>query len=141
VITLPASTNPKPTNLRALPAHIYPLLLRFAQQHWSAISVVDDFTVVKGDEIPLVASRCARSLPFIVKDGIRFGCSTAKRTQDDQDACADLECGRVPCKIRYHFELAVGNEAPVICSVIERWFADENIPTMPWDLQYVATAS
>lgn len=109
------------------------LLLKFAQNHWPLLRIVDDFTIEHGATI-FMGSKSAKSHAFIYKDGIRFGCATAPRTDADQYACADIAGTRLPCRILYHFELSVANEQPLLCSVIQRLLSDEDFPRLGWDL-------
>ena len=124
----------KPTNLRTL-AHpqIYTLLLKFAQDHWAQLQIIDDFTVALGATL-FIGTQSAKSHDFIFKDGIRYGCATAARTDADQYAFVDIDGTRLPCLIQYHFDISVGNESPVTCSVIQCMNTDEDFPRLRWDL-------
>ena len=124
----------KATNLRTL-AHpqIYTLLLKFAQDHWAQLRIIDDFTVELGATL-FIGTQSAKSHAFIFKDGIRYGCATAARTDADQYAFVDIDGTRLPCLIQYHFDISVGNESPITCSVIQRMNADEDFPRLGWDL-------
>jgi hypothetical protein len=125
----------KPVNLRVLPhASIYGLLLAHARTVWSDISIVDDFTAENGS-LTFSGLSSAISYPFLVKDGIRYGCSTAMQTDSDQFALLDIDGSRLPCQIVYHFELKIDTKEPVLSTVIRRLLADsELIPQLPWDL-------
>jgi hypothetical protein len=124
----------KTTNLRTL-AHpqIYTLLLKFAQDHWSQLRIIDDFTVELGATL-FIGAQSAKSHAFIFKDGIRYGCATASCTDADQYAFVDIGGTRLPCLIQYHFDISVGNESPVTCSVIQCMNTDEEFPRLGWDL-------
>ncbi|KAF8997092.1 hypothetical protein BDQ17DRAFT_1429299 [Cyathus striatus] len=110
--------KPKPlkcySNLRKLSdSTIYGLLLNYAQQVWPQLDIIDNFTI-RGGSTPFFAHGSTKSYPFIIKNGIRYG--------------------SIPCKLVYHFEVAVGSENPVLCSIVQRCIADDAIPSMPWDL-------
>ena len=124
----------KTTNLRTL-AHpqIYTLLLKFAQDHWAHLQIIDDFTVELGATL-FIGTQSAKSHDFVFKDGIRYGCATAARTDADQYAFVDIDGTHLPCLIQYHFNISVGNESPVTCSVIQCMNTDEDFPRLGWDL-------
>ncbi|RDB19230.1 hypothetical protein Hypma_013499 [Hypsizygus marmoreus] len=122
------------TNLRALPnPAIYGLLLDYARVLWPDLTISDDFSVVQG-AVPFLGFGSARSCPFIYKDGNRYGCATAVRTQEDRFACANLNGSCLPCQLVYHFEITVDGRSPAFCSIIRRSVADEHIPALPMDL-------
>ena len=124
----------KTTNLRTLThPQIYTLLLKFAQDHWAQLRIIDDFTVELGATL-FIGTQSAKSHAFIFKDGIRYGCATAARTDADQYAFVDIDGTRLPCLIQYHFDISVGNESPITCSIIQRMNADEDFPRLGWDL-------
>ncbi|KAH9935806.1 hypothetical protein B0H21DRAFT_878742 [Amylocystis lapponica] len=95
------------TDIRKLPhANIYPLLLEYARSQWPQLNVVDDFTALP-NSTPLIGSQCIKTLPFIYKEGIRYGSSVDLRSRADRFACVDFESGgRTPCHLLYHFVLA-----------------------------------
>ncbi|KAF8987453.1 hypothetical protein BDQ17DRAFT_1393527 [Cyathus striatus] len=114
--------------------HIYGLLLDYARSLWPELDIVDDFTVHAG-ATPFLVDGSVKSYPFIIKNGIHYGSDTAIQTQADQYACVDCGDGYVlPCRLIYHFEITVGLEEPALCSVIQKCVADNNLPSMPWDL-------
>lgn len=80
------------------------------------------------------SDRAARSLPHVMKAGVRFGCASSKRSSRDQYAFVIMNKQPVPARLIYHFELTVPDRAPVICSVIQRFVYDDTIPSFPWDL-------
>ncbi|KAF8119204.1 hypothetical protein EV363DRAFT_1400949 [Boletus edulis] len=94
-------------NLRDL-SHpgVYGLLISFLQNHFPELSIRDDMSTDIGGTV-LFANQSVRVLPFVIKNGIRFGCSTAMRTSSDHFAGVLFEDGRWPCKVVYHFELGV----------------------------------
>lgn len=126
-----------PINLRLIPhgnnPNIYLLMLAFARKQWPGLDIIDDFTIKAGATV-FHGTQSARSFPFIYKDGIRYGCSMATRTDADQYALVDITGSRVPCRIINHFQISVGNEKPLVCSVIQRLVSNNDIPQFPWDL-------
>jgi len=124
----------KVTNLRCLNTPgIYTLLLAFIRSRFPDENVVDDMSSVE-QSTPFFGAGSARICPFIIKDGNRFGCSTATRTQADQFATANFAGVQLPCQMLYHFELTVGGHPTFMCSVVRRCLGDETLPSMPWDL-------
>ena len=124
----------KPTNLCTLThPQIYTLLLKFTQDHWAQLQIIDDFTVALGATL-FIGTQSAKSHDFIFKDGIHYGCATAACTDADQYAFVDIDGTCLPCFIQYHFDISVGNESPVTCFVIQCMNTDEDFPCLGWDL-------
>ena len=124
----------KVSNLRCLEnLGIYALLLAFTRTCFPDENIVDDMSVIE-HSTPFFGLGSARFCSFIIKDGSRFGCSTATRTQADQFASANFSGVQLPCQILYHFELTIGDHSPFMCSVVRRCLGDEALPSMPWDL-------
>jgi len=84
-----------------------------------ALRIVDNFTIEPG-AILFVGTQSAKSHTFVFKDGIRYGCATAARTDVDQYAFIEIEGTRSPCLIQYHFDISVGDESPITCSIVQR---------------------
>ncbi|TFK48361.1 hypothetical protein OE88DRAFT_1684365 [Heliocybe sulcata] len=102
------------TNLHKLKdKSIYGMLLVYCQKLWPDIHIIDDLTPDPNATM-FVGARSARMLPFIYKDGIRYGCSTAVRTQADCFACIDFPEFRAPCELLYHFELTLRGRPSVL---------------------------
>ncbi|KAG2343762.1 hypothetical protein BDR05DRAFT_947875 [Suillus weaverae] len=102
------TSKTKFTSLRGLQhPQVYQLLVGFLQHKFPNLNVVDDMTAELGTTV-LFASPSAKVLPFIVKDGIRFGSATATRTNADQFAV-------------------------FYCSAVQKMVSDDRIPAMPWD--------
>lgn len=121
-------------DLRSIPhANIYQLLLAFLRNHLVDDDIVDDLTVKRGATV-FAASQSTQLLSHLIKDGIRFGCSTATRTQADQYASVNFQGYRAPCRIIYHFAIHLGQRPPIYCSAIQRVLSDDSIPLMPWAL-------
>lgn len=127
----------QPTNLRLLPhrdnPNIYMLMLKFAHTQWPALDIVDNLTIRAGATV-FHGTQSARSFPFIYKDGIHYGCFMATHTDADQYALANISGSQIPCRIINHFQISVGNEKPLGCTIIQQFVSDNNIPQFPWDL-------
>ena len=104
-------------------------MLAFSRTVWPTLDIIDDFTIQAGATV----FHGAQSSPFIYKDGICYGCSTASRTDADQFALADITGSQVPCKIIYHYQISVGSEKPLVCSIIQQLVSDYDMPQFPWD--------
>ena len=86
----------------------------------------------------IFANRSVKVLPFIIKDGIRFGSGMAGQTSSDQFAGIVLNDTRHSCKLLYHFKVHIPHqEIPFYCSAVQRMVYDEELPSMPWDRLYV----
>lgn len=107
-------------------------MLTFSHTVWPALDIIDDFTIQAGATV-FHGAQSSYLYPFIYKDGIRYGCSTASCTDADQFALADITGSQVPCKIIYHFQISVGSEKPLICSIIQWLVSDYDMPQFPWD--------
>ncbi|KAL7283633.1 hypothetical protein ACG7TL_003069 [Trametes sanguinea] len=130
------SVEIKYTNLRTLitpQVNPYRLVLAYLQCLWPEQSLVDDLTLQPG-AIPLVASRCAVGLPFVYKDGLRFGSLLDNRSTKDRFALVNFPEAQVPCKLLYHLQIVVKGKPEELCSIVRRMRADPMLPTMPWDL-------
>ncbi|KAL7282470.1 hypothetical protein ACG7TL_003941 [Trametes sanguinea] len=130
------SKDPKYTNLRKLitsQTNPYQLLLTYLQKLWPETPLVDDLTMQQ-KTVPLIASRCAVGLPFVYKNGLRFGSLLDNRSTKDRYALVDFTQAQVPCKLLYHFQVMIPGQPEVLCSVVRRMQAGSMIPTMPWDL-------
>jgi len=125
------------SNLRNLEHPVvYQLIVTYLQNEYLDLRIVDDMTAEPGTNI-LFAARSTRVLPFITKDGIRFGSATATRTDTDQFAGIAMEREHVlPCKILYHFEIHLppSQDHVIYVSAVQKCIIDETIPMMPWDL-------
>ena len=101
---------------------------------WPELSQVND-KLITTDGTPFYAHSTSRSLPFIIKNRLRYGCSTDVRTDADIYAGVDLDGVRTPCEIVAHFKITVAGQTPHFCSVIRQFDCDEDIPAMPWDIK------
>lgn len=125
----------KPMDLRKL-AHpgVYRLLLDYLRSMHPELTIADDMTQTCGHDAIFLAHGSAKLLPFICKDGLRFGSSADSRTQADSHGCVDFPEGRIPCHFLYHFEISVPTRPAIICSVVQRLVSDDNMPTFPWSM-------
>lgn len=83
---------------------------------------------------PFLASRVARLVGYVRKDGIRYGCTSNKKSKVDCYAFIRNEQLRTPAEISALFILQLAEKAPQVCALIRRMTADDNIPQLPWDL-------
>lgn len=127
----------QPTNLQLLPhrdnPNVYMLMLKFAHTQWPALDIVDNLTIQAGATV-FHGTQSACSFPFIYKDGIHYGCFMATHTDAYQYALANISGSQIPCRIINHFQISVGNEKPLGCTIIQQFVSDNNIPQFPWDL-------
>jgi hypothetical protein len=113
---------------------LYERVLAHISKIWPELSLVND-KLITTDGTPFYAHSMSCSLPFIIKNGLRYGCSTAVRTDADIYAGVDLDGVRTPCEIVAHFKIMVAGQTPHFCSVIRQFDCDEDIPAMPWDIK------
>lgn len=131
---IPPNQKMKFTDLRSmLHANIYQLLLAFLRTNLVDDNIVDDLTVEQGTTV-FAASHSTQVLSHLIKDGIRFGCSTEIRKQANQYASVNFQGYRAPCRILYHFAIHLGQRPPIYCCAIQRALSDDTIPLMPWTL-------
>ena len=64
-------------------------MLEFSYTVWPALDIIDDFTTQAG-ATAFHGAQSSHLYPFIYKDGIHYGCSTASHTGADQFALADI---------------------------------------------------
>lgn len=101
---------------------------------WPEPDLIND-KLITGDGTPFYAHNTTRSLPFLMKNGLRYGCSTAVRTGADIYAGVDMDGARVPCEIVAHFEIRIADNKPHFCSVIHQFVYNKDILSMPWDIK------
>ncbi|KDQ09801.1 hypothetical protein BOTBODRAFT_97245, partial [Botryobasidium botryosum FD-172 SS1] len=117
-------------NMRGL--ELYSVLLQYVRTTWPELTVCNDYEV--GHHI-FSATTSATFFPWVRKAGIRYGSKLATRTQADGSAFVLIENNIVPCQLIGHFTVTIsGTDKCENCSVIRRFFADDQIPRMPWDL-------
>ena len=140
IIAPKSSGKAKFLNLRNLKhLDIYQLIITYLQNEYPDLRIVDDMTAEPGTNI-LFAARSMRVLPFIIKDGIRFGSATTTRTDADQFAGIRVENAHVvPCKMLYHFQVLLpqSQDRVIYVSAVQKCVVDLAIPIMPWDLLWV----
>lgn len=142
-IKLPQRLAKAHTNLRLCQpdSTLYSVLLRYSQQLWPDLHLIDDHSL--GDGTPFLASSVAQALPYIQKDGLRYGSKNNRRTQADKYAFVRThpDSSQNPVEILWLFALQISNEensnARHVCAVVQQMLEDENIPQFPWDLQCV----
>lgn len=113
----------------------YSLLLRYSQLLWPDLNLVPEFAHEPGRAF--VGSNVARELPYIRKDGLRYGCTSNKRTRVDSLALISPSADvRHPAEIITLFVLQVPNtnKPPHVCALVRRFLADDQLPKFPWDL-------
>lgn len=125
----------KCTNLHSAnpPGRAYPLLLAYCQRLWPTLDLIDEHSVDDGTNF--WAAKVAHLLPYVRKDGIRYGSTSNRRTQ--ADCYAFIEDGlmkRVPVEISTLFVVKVQDRLPHVCAIVRRMLSDDNIPQLPWDL-------
>ncbi|THU83343.1 hypothetical protein K435DRAFT_971601 [Dendrothele bispora CBS 962.96] len=137
-ISLPKRISKKPFNIHSVfyeptNVNLYLLLYNFYQSFWPDLNLQSEFSAQPG--LPFIGTDVARRLPYVRKDGYRYGCKSNRRTQADTMAFADLDGARVPIQIEDLFIVTIpnSNKPPHICAIIRRLFSDESIPAMPWD--------
>jgi hypothetical protein len=111
---------------------LYPLLLSYCRLLWPDINIIDDFSL--NDGAVFFASKVARALTYIRKDGIRYGSMMNKRTQADAYAFISHAELRVPVEITALLLVGIANKIPHVCALVRRLKSDEAIPLMPWSL-------
>ena len=137
----PRGKTLKYTDLRQISTgtlNVYALILSYACKIWPDVDIVNDLTL-RPNTVPMLASRCAVGLPFLYKNGLRFGSFLDRRSEKDRFALVDFDDGQLPCRLLYHLELSIPNKMPRVCTIVQRMLADDLIPIMPWSLQYVVT--
>ncbi|KAH9921364.1 hypothetical protein B0H21DRAFT_701660 [Amylocystis lapponica] len=112
---------------------LYGLVLAYCQQLYPDLNLIDDFSLEDGTI--LSARKVARALPYIRKDGIRYGSTANKRTKADSYTFISDGAGqRCAVEISALLGLKILDNSPHICAVIRRFKPAENLPPFPWDL-------
>ncbi|KAF8837311.1 hypothetical protein BDN67DRAFT_991807 [Paxillus ammoniavirescens] len=117
-------------SFRQIP-NLYTLTLDHTIVTWPALNLGHERMI---DKTPFFAEGSAKFHPFIMKDGNRYGCTSATQTDADAFAFVALQGAWIPCQFVAHLELSTPNEKPHFCSVIRRFVAGGDMPMMPWDL-------
>lgn len=116
-------------------------MLSYFQKLWPDLDLVPEFLPVSG--LMFAGSKVARSLSYIRKDGIRYGCTGNKRSQTDSLAFLSTPREgdpRTPVELSNFFivQIPFSNKPPHVCALVRCLQSDDNIPGMPWDLLYVS---
>ncbi|KAH9940309.1 hypothetical protein B0H21DRAFT_697685, partial [Amylocystis lapponica] len=119
-------------------ARLYGLALAYCRQLYPDLNLIDDFSVDPG--VLFTAHKVARALPYIRKDGIRYGSTANRRTKADSYAFITntISLQRYPVEISALLGFKIQDNAPHICAVIRKFKTAENMPALPWDL-YAST--
>lgn len=116
---------------------LYSLLLNYARSLWPDLRLRRQFMLSEGDGRPFVQDEVASRLPYIRKDGLRYGSTANARTKSDVHAFLLRDGLRVPIQIEHLFLLKIPNCAhpPHACAVIRRLRCDIQLPfQVPWSL-------
>jgi hypothetical protein len=133
-VKLPLRRKCKFVDLQALDpiGQVYPLVLEYAQHLWPQLELIDDFSQDEGT--PFWSGKSATTVSYVRKNGIRYGCTSNRRTQADSYAFIVKDGVRVPAEIHTLLVLHVTDEPPNVCALVRRFVSDGNIPEFPWDL-------
>ncbi|KAK1222332.1 hypothetical protein PQX77_014810 [Marasmius sp. AFHP31] len=142
-ISLPRRIRKAPVDLHAIfldgaapGVTVYSLLFEFYSNLWLDLSLQRQFSISGEDGLSFIGDQVARSLPFICKDGLRYGCMANRRSTSDTRAFMRENGIRVPIQFERFFVVQVpgSQKPPHICAIICRFHTDDQIPHMPWDL-------
>ncbi|PPQ79796.1 hypothetical protein CVT26_012594 [Gymnopilus dilepis] len=138
-VKLPKRIKKAPINLiqHDPSGNLYRLFLSYCQSLWPDLNLVPQFSPVEGRSF--VPNNVARPVPYIRKDGIRYGCMENKRTKADsvvfisQSEQSDI---REAAEILAYYVVCIPDtdKSPHVCAVVRRLFSDEQLPHLPWDL-------
>lgn len=138
--TDPADIRPshysRKVDLRTLGVDVYTATLKFAQKAWPELNLKHDQQIHTGGTL-FLARRVAEHLDFIIKAGIRYGSTSSSRTLADRYILAKLDGQLCACRIEHHFRLTVGDNVPILAVAVRHFLTDDNLPSLPWDLQQV----
>ncbi|KAJ3508326.1 hypothetical protein NLJ89_g5817 [Agrocybe chaxingu] len=131
----------KPINLRSHDPSgaTYKLLLKYCQLLWPDLNLVPEFSHTPGRAF--VGTNVAREVPYIRKDGLRYGSTSNKRTKVDSLALiSPTPDTRHAVEIISLFVIQIPNvnKPPHVCACVRRLYADDELPNFPWDL-YAST--
>ncbi|KAH9834853.1 uncharacterized protein C8Q71DRAFT_710648 [Rhodofomes roseus] len=116
---------------------IYGLVLRFLQHTWGDVVHLVPATAPVDAGEPFVATNIP-TYSHILVDGLRYGAYTMHR---GRTSCYGYIDGRCPVRIVHLLTIKHQRRdralAPleITCAVVQRFFADENMPVMPWSMR------
>ncbi|KAF8968992.1 hypothetical protein BDZ97DRAFT_1754924 [Flammula alnicola] len=124
---LPKPLNLYTVNLRGQGADgtdLYSLLFEYLKQRWPILNLRRAFSLQQ-EGTPFIGTTAACRLPYIRKDGIRYGFAFILR-----------DGVRVPVEIEDLFMVKIpGTDQPAhACALVRRLRTDNNLPILPWDL-------
>jgi hypothetical protein len=133
---------PKPTNLHTINlsgpgangTDLYTLLFNHCRQLWPDLRLRRELSLEEGTSF--IGSKVARRLPYVRKDGLRYGSTSNTRSKADSFAFIEYGGTRVPVQIKDIFAVQIQDSGkPLhVCAVVQRLFSDQELPHMPWDL-------
>jgi hypothetical protein len=136
---------PKPINLHQVKfpilhqadLDIYSLLLGYCQRLWPDLDLRRELSLQPG--VPFIGTKVARRLPYIRKDGLRYGSHINPRTKADTVAFIEWDGRRVPVRFEDFFAVQIpnSNKPSHVCAVVRRFQSEDGMPYFPWDLLYV----
>ncbi|PPQ99854.1 hypothetical protein CVT24_009605 [Panaeolus cyanescens] len=137
-IKLPKRLGKKAIDLHAINDNgkIYQLLLTHCQSVWPQLNLVAEFSNQQG--ACFVSDNVARRIPYLRKDGIRYGAQSNARTSADSYAFITVPADgtRKAVQIMDLFVVSIPTSGlkPIVCAIVRRLKSDHNIPLMPWDM-------
>lgn len=114
----------------------YGLLLEYARRLWPNLHIRRQF-MDDGDGPAFIQDKVASRIPYVRKDGLRYGSMGNTRTQADCFAFIVRDDVRVPIRIEHLFLLKVPNtiHPAHACAIIRRLETDTVLPfNLPWAL-------
>lgn len=90
---------------------LYFLVLDFARTCWPELRLTSN-QEPEPHGYPFLYDKVADALPFVYRNGIRFGSATTKRTEADKFAFMTFSGTRIPCKIEYLLRVTVADREP-----------------------------
>ncbi|KAH9849533.1 hypothetical protein C2E23DRAFT_870645 [Lenzites betulinus] len=98
------------------------LLLTFLKQTWPERCIANEFNL-DPNSATFSSTSSACLFPVIAVNSTRFGSSMDKRLSNDHFGCVDFKTSQIPCKILYHFALAVPGSQEAPAKLARRAFA------------------
>lgn len=119
---------------------VYEMLLEHAQLAWPDLHLRREFSTADGTTF--VGARVARRIPYVKKDGVRYGSRGNRRTKADSYAfIRAADSTRVPIELLDLFLLEIspsgsqdnGVKHQHVCALVRRFKTSSNVPALPWD--------